>query len=70
MGAKAPKSPICCPHVPTYCLVGDDELDNGEGVEHSDGGDVPVRGMGRVSGGPQVRTPLCAPHPTDPAHHK
>lgn len=27
----------------THCLVGDDELDDGEGVEHSDGSDVPGR---------------------------
>lgn len=42
---KPPKTPHCCPG-PTHRLVGDDKLDDGEGVEDSDGGNVPGRGWG------------------------
>lgn len=48
---RAPGSPRCC-HGPAYRLVGDDELDNGEGIEDSNGGDVPGRGRVGVRGTP------------------
>lgn len=33
----------------TYCLVGDDQLDHRQGIEHSDGDDVPVQAEGMVT---------------------
>lgn len=45
----------------THGLVGDHKLDDGQGVEHSDGGDVPA-------GGAEPESPQCPPktHRTSP----
>lgn len=59
-----PGSPLAA----TYRLVGDDELDDREGVEDGDGGDVP--GTGRGVRGPRGGTMPCVPLPTAPTHQK
>lgn len=56
----APRAPRSSPHCrpgPTHRLVGDDELDDREGIEDSDGGDVPGRQQG-CQGVPAVRPGL------------